>query len=117
MEGDILGYTPALEVKYNGTVLLSQYKLSYTREFRIEVESIQSAINSVYMNQFHMRQFRLTGIFAVCYLLVFIGAFVYIMKSQVDKGLETQKNSTGTGASMEGEFMEGGDKDDHFKKI
>ena len=35
MEGDTLGYTPGLEVKYNGTVLLSQYKLSYTREFRI----------------------------------------------------------------------------------
>ena len=48
MEGDTLGYTPALEVKYNGTVFLTQYKLSYTREFRIEVASIQSAINGVY---------------------------------------------------------------------
>lgn len=116
IEGETLGYTPTLEVKYNGTVLLSQYKLSYTREFRIEVVNIQSAINSVYMSQFHMRQFRLTGIFALFYLLVFIGAFVYIIKSQEDKGKDMQKDSTDL-TNQTGASMEGGDNDDHFKKL
>ena len=68
------------------------------------------------MNKFHMRQFRLTGIFALCYLLVFIGAFVYIMKSQEDKGNDKQNVSTDL-ANQTRLSMEGGDNDDHFKKI
>jgi hypothetical protein len=42
---DNYNYTEELEKKYNGVVLLTQYKLSYTRENRIRVYEIFDAID------------------------------------------------------------------------
>ena len=39
------GYTEALEKQYNGVALLTQYKLSYTREYRNKVKRIFHAID------------------------------------------------------------------------
>ena len=71
------GYTDDLLTKYKGIVLLTQYKLSYTREFRIQVLEIQAAIDHVYKQKFHKKQFFLTGTFSFVYVLcLFTGFFL-----------------------------------------
>ena len=74
-------------------MLLTQYKLSYTREFRIQVTEIQAAIDHVYKLRFHKKQFFLTGTFSFVYVLcLFAGFYLIIMSVPTE---EPMKDSTG----------------------
>lgn len=113
---DNFGYFENLEVKYEGIKLLSQYKLSYTREFRSEIFEIQQAINNVYQVEFHKKQFFLTLWFALIYIVcLFIGFYVITRFTPESKKEESEELNQ----SLEDEdkIEEGGEKDDNFKKI
>ena len=89
---DNFGYFENLEVKYEGIKLLSQYKLSYTREFRSEVFEIQQAINNVYQVEFHKKQFFLTLWFALIYIVcLFIGFYVITKFTPESKKEESEE--------------------------
>lgn len=77
---DKYGYEEKLEKKYEGTVLLTQYKLSYSRENRIQVSKIYDAIDTVYQREFHIKQFKLTAKFAGIYLACLFVGFYAILK-------------------------------------
>ena len=113
-------------------MLLTQYKLSYTSEFRANVFEIHEAINDVYQSKFHKKQFYMTAYFAFFYAVILYASFYYITESGKKgpadgekKDVDTTQNEqTGESAQSESHAKseedpdkEGGEQDDDYKKM